>query len=61
MTLVLDASVILKWLLQDPSAEPDTAKALAIMERVIEGRLEILQPMHWLAEVAAVAKRLKPD
>jgi predicted nucleic acid-binding protein len=61
MTLVLDASVILKWLLQDPSAEPDTAKALAIMERVVEGRLEILQPMHWLAEVAAVAARLKPD
>ncbi len=60
MILVLDASVILKWLLQDPSVEPDTARALSIMERVVEGRLEILQPIHWLAEVAAVAARVKP-
>jgi len=61
VTLVLDASVILKWLLQDPSAEPDTARASSIMQRVVAGRLEILQPIHWLAEVAAVAARVKPD
>lgn len=60
MIVVLDASVILKWLFQDPSREPDTAKALVIIESVVSGRLEIIQPVHWLVEVAAVAARLTP-
>ncbi len=61
MTVVLDASVILKWLLEDPTKEPDTEKALALIDAVIHGKLEILQPMHWLIEVAAVAARLTPQ
>ena len=61
MTIVLDASVILKWLLEDPTKEPDTEKALALMEAVVRGKLEILQPVHWLIEVAAVAARLTPQ
>ncbi len=60
MIVVLDASVILKWLLEDPAREPDTEKAFALVESVVSGRLEILQPAHWLAEVAAVAARLVP-
>ncbi len=60
MTIVLDASVILKWLLEDPTKEPDTEKALALIEAVVHGKLEILQPVHWLIEVAAVAARLTP-
>jgi predicted nucleic acid-binding protein len=59
--VVLDASVILKWLLEDPAREPDTEKAFALVESVVIGRLEILQPVHWLAEVAAVAARLVPQ
>jgi predicted nucleic acid-binding protein len=59
--VVLDASVILKWLLEDPAREPDTEKAFAVIESVVGGQLEILQPMHWLAEVAAVASRLTPE
>lgn len=58
MIVVLDASVVLKWLLEDPAREPDTEKALAVIESAIRGGLEILQPVHWLAEVAAVAARL---
>lgn len=58
--VVLDASVVLKWLLLDPAREPDTAKASDVIEAVARGRLEILQPVHWLAEVAAVAARLSP-
>jgi predicted nucleic acid-binding protein len=58
VTVVLDASVILKWLLEDPSREPDTEKAFALVESVVSGKLAILQPVHWLAEVAAVAARL---
>lgn len=58
--MVLDASVILKWLFQDPSREPDTAKALIVIESVVSGGLQIMQPVHWLVEVAAVAARLSP-
>jgi predicted nucleic acid-binding protein len=61
MTIVLDASVILKWLLEDPNKEPDTEKALALIDAVVHGKLEILQPVHWLIEVAAVAARLTPQ
>jgi predicted nucleic acid-binding protein len=60
MTVVLDASVILKWLLEDPAHEPDTEKALAVIDAVVHGKLDILQPAHWLIEVAAVAARLTP-
>jgi predicted nucleic acid-binding protein len=59
--VVLDASVVLKWLLEDPAREPDTEKALALVESVIRGRLEVMQPLHWLAEVAAVVARLAPQ
>jgi predicted nucleic acid-binding protein len=59
--VVIDASVVLKWLLEDPTREPDTEKASALIESVISGGLEVLQPVHWLAEVAAVAARLAPQ
>jgi predicted nucleic acid-binding protein len=59
--VVIDASVILKWLLEDPAREPDTEKALALIRSVLGGRLDVLQPVHWLAEVAAVAARLAPQ
>jgi predicted nucleic acid-binding protein len=59
--VVLDASVILKWLLEDPARVPDIEKAFTLVESVVSGRLEILQPVHWLAEVAAVAARLVPQ
>jgi predicted nucleic acid-binding protein len=58
--VVLDASVVLKWLLEDPAREPDTEKAFALIESVVRGGLEVLQPVHWLAEVAAVSARLAP-
>ncbi len=61
MTVVLDASVILKWLLQDPAREADTARASGLVESIILNQVEILQPVHWLAEVAAVIARLSPQ
>ena len=60
MTLVIDASVIIKWLLQDPARESATAEATALMEAVTGGRVQVLQPFHWLAEIAAVLSRLSP-
>jgi predicted nucleic acid-binding protein len=61
--VVIDASVILKWLLQDPEREPepDTDKATALLEAVIRAEAEMLQPIHWLAEVAAVLARSSPQ
>lgn len=59
--LVLDASVLVKWILQDDESEPDTSRALALCEGFREGRISLVQPVHWLAEVAAVCVRLKPD
>jgi predicted nucleic acid-binding protein len=58
--LVVDASVVLKWLFQDPGAERDTELASELMRRVLHGDEEILQPVHWLAEVSAVLARLSP-
>lgn len=54
MTVVVDASVVLKWLLQDPQREAGTEKATQLMEQVTKGELPALQPTHWLAEVGAV-------
>ena len=55
MTLVVDASVIIKWLLQDSGRESATEHATELMRAVVLGEVEVLQPFHWLAEVAAVA------
>jgi hypothetical protein len=41
--------------------EPDTDHACAIVESVINRTAEILQPPHWLAEVAAVLARISPQ
>jgi predicted nucleic acid-binding protein len=61
VTAVIDASVIVKWLLQDPEREPDTDKATALLESVAGGETAILQPVHWLVEVAAVLARVTPQ
>ncbi len=60
MTVVLDASVIIQWLLQDPEREVGTDKATRLVESVVKGDLAVLQPMHWLIEVGAVLARESP-
>ena len=57
MTVVVDASVVVKWLLQDPEREAGTEKATRLMESVAGGELAALQPVHWLLEVGAVLAR----
>jgi predicted nucleic acid-binding protein len=54
---VIDASVIVKWLLQDPQREAGTDKATQLMERVANGEQPVLQPTHWIVEVGAVLAR----
>ena len=59
--IVLDASVLVKWILQDEDREADSAQALSLCESFRGGRISLVQPVHWLAEVAAVCVRLRPD
>lgn len=61
MKAVLDASVIVKWFLPDPRQEPHADQALALLEDLKAGRVAAEQPPHWLAEVAAVITRLRPE
>lgn len=61
MKVVLDASVVLKWLLADEATEPDTEQALEILQQLREGTISAVQPAHWLVEVAAVLARKAPD
>jgi predicted nucleic acid-binding protein len=57
---VLDASVIVKWVIPDPAIEPHVDQALGILRTVRAGGITMVQPPHWLAEVAAVLARLRP-
>ena len=60
MNVVLDASVVVKWVLQDSQREYDTEVATHIMHGIAAGDIQATQPDHWLAEVAAVLARLTP-
>jgi predicted nucleic acid-binding protein len=55
--VVVDASVIIKWLLNNPEREAGTEKATQLMERVTNGEQSVLQPTHWIVEVGAVLAR----
>ena len=61
MKLVLDASVAVKWILPELADEPDTDRAAQLLTAVRDNRVELLQPPHWFAEVAAVIARLRPE
>jgi len=60
MTLVVDASVVIKWLIDDEEREDGTERATRLMRWVVEGRQPIVQPPHWLPEVGTVLARLSP-
>lgn len=57
---VLDASVVVKWLFPDHPDESDAFHALQILHLIRNSHLSVIQPAHWLAEVAAVTTRLDP-
>lgn len=61
MRCVFDASLFVKVLLGDPAREPHTAEAERWMRRFVDAEVSLVQPPHWLAEVAAVMTRLSPD
>ena len=59
MILVLDASVAVKWFLGDGHEETHAAVAVAILRGIDAGRVRMVQPPHFLAEVAAVLARVQ--
>jgi len=59
--LVIDASVAVKWALPEAGAEEQTDEALAVLAAIDSDQTEVLQPAHWLIEVAAVLVRLWPE
>ena len=61
MILVVDASVALKWFLNVGDGEPDRDQALTLLSCVDDERVQLVQPAHFIAEVAAVLARAKPD
>jgi predicted nucleic acid-binding protein len=61
MTVVLDASVIVKWVFADRAEESHSFQALQILQLIKESRIGVVQPPHWLAEAAAVISRLDPN
>ena len=59
--VVLDASVVVKWLVPDREEEEDTGQALQVLELIRASKVSVCQPPHWLAEVAGVITRLCPE
>ena len=61
MTLVLDASVAVKWVIRDPLVEPDVDKALAVLRAIRARAIEAVEPPHWVAEILSVIARTRPQ
>lgn len=63
MICVVDASVAVKWFAEGDWAqrEDHIEPALEILRASARGSLDLYQPPHFFAEVAAVVARLKTD
>ncbi|MDQ3195059.1 MAG: type II toxin-antitoxin system VapC family toxin [Burkholderiales bacterium] len=60
-SIVVDASVIVKWLFPHGGNDANTDKALRLFTEIEAERHAVRQPPHWLAEAAAVAVRIDPS
>jgi len=61
MQFVVDARVAVKWIFSDEEREPDVSKALAVLQQIQSGEIQVVQPPHWLAEVSAVVSRVTTE
>lgn len=60
-TVVVDASVIIKWIFPEKKEEEHLPQALHLLHAIRQAKVKVLQPAHWLAECIAVIVRLKPQ
>ena len=58
---VVDASVAIKWFFQSATDEDDLKPALGLLRASRDEDVLFYQPPHFIAEVAAVLARKKPD
>jgi predicted nucleic acid-binding protein len=56
LILVVDTSVVLKWFFYVAADEEHVDRALAILTAVDTQQVTMVQPPHFLAEVAAVGR-----
>lgn len=61
MRVVVDASVALKWFFRSRDEEKNVEQAVQILKAIGAGQLKMLQPPHFLAEMAAVLARETPE
>ena len=60
MKLVADASVALKWMFRSRDGEQDIGQALDLLQAVLDNQVTLIQPPHFIAEMAAVLARESP-
>lgn len=61
MIVVADASVAAKWFLASAPEEQEGETALQLLRSAVAGTVKLWQPPHFVAEVASVLARLKPE
>lgn len=61
MRYVVDAGVAIKWFFQSAPDEDHLEQAIALLQASRELDVAFIQPPHFIAEVAAVLARKKPE
>ena len=56
-----DAGVALKWFLHVRDTEPEHDRALSLLAGIGDETVQMVQPVHFVAEITAVLAREKPD
>ena len=54
MRLLVDASVVVTWLVADPEREKHTELATTFMSAIVQQTVPAVQPVHWVGEVGSV-------
>jgi hypothetical protein len=60
LTLVIDASVVLRSLVPSPEGEQGSERATAFLSHVAEQGIRVLQPAHWLADLGQALLDISP-
>jgi len=60
LNVVVDASVAFKWFFRPRDDERDIDAALELLRGVLDDRVRLIQPPHFIAEMAAVLAREMP-
>ena len=61
MRVVVDASVALKWFIGADDDEPHAERAMQVLRGIDGDHLQLIQPPHFFAEVAAILARVAPS